>query len=100
MAYTNSSHKQVQRNQDTTIEDIAVDLLNQNNNQANTNANATQQPAAKSPTAPLYNSSNDAIKEKFGELFYEHATGKERLITIDTDNYQAVISNKGGSIVR
>ena len=38
--------------------------------------------------------------EKYGELFSPFVQGTENYVTINTENYQAVFTNKGGSIVR
>lgn len=55
-------------------------------------------------TAPasttLANPDSVTYTEKFGQYFSQFAKGQEQYIRISTDNYSAVISNKGGSIVR
>ncbi|MDR0927268.1 MAG: membrane protein insertase YidC [Ignavibacteria bacterium] len=40
------------------------------------------------------------LTEQLGTFFEPFAVGQEQHITIHTDNYTAIISNKGGSIVR
>ncbi len=46
--------------------------------------------------------SNDIenVETKYGKDFAKFASGREQKITIETDYYKTIISNKGGSIVR
>ena len=43
---------------------------------------------------------NISKKDKYGDLFSPFVTGEENYITINTEYYQAVFTNKGGSLVR
>ena len=68
----------------------------------------TEQQAAIDTTTQLDTPKNEktttskvSSEEEFGSLFLPYVYGKEKYITINTENYQAVLSNKGGgSLVR
>jgi hypothetical protein len=103
MIYTNTTHQQIPRETENKTDST---LLNQNefdNTEASkllsdtTDKSTTNKSADNTDIATIQ---GNAVNNKFGDLFEKYASGDEQLITINTDNYQAVISNKGGSLVR
>lgn len=93
MMYTSSVHKQVPPEQNQNIENILEERIPENPENVISDA-----------TSNIENIENNTkqipLAEKFGTYFEPFARGKEKYITIETDNYTAVISNKGGSLVR
>ena len=86
MIYQNSVYKQVPPEQQTII-DTTI-LLDTQQNEITTKKVTSD--ATKNNT-----------EEKYGSLFMPFITGNEKYITINTSNYQAVLTNKGGgSLVR
>jgi YidC/Oxa1 family membrane protein insertase len=43
---------------------------------------------------------NVSLQEKYGDLFLPFTNGEEQYIIVNTENYQAVFTNKGGALVR
>jgi YidC/Oxa1 family membrane protein insertase len=91
MIYTSSTHKQIPPEQIRNVEN-AENVLNQITPENDNQNDATVETD--------YFSERQNRTEKFGTHFEEFATGEEKYLTIETDFYTAVISNKGGSLVR
>jgi YidC/Oxa1 family membrane protein insertase len=90
MLYTSSVREEIPPEQSQNIEKKQEELNNSDKEKIE-NSNANIQ--------------NDSIlqiakAEKFGEYFEKFADGKEQFVTIETDNFTTIISNKGGSLVR
>ena len=100
MIYTSSTHKQippeqVQNLENNTSRHTALDAESSDNND-----DVTKGIAGQVPNDGENEIDPNLLLEKFGTHFEPFATGAEKLITIETDNYTAIISNKGGSLVR
>ena len=87
MIYVSSTRQTIPPEQNQNIENVLNEKIPEN--VTNANIENTQNSVEQIPTV-----------EKFGTHFEPFATGKEKYITIETDNYTAIISNKGGSLVR
>ena len=85
MMYQSSTYKQVPPEQQITI-DTTIQLDTPQNQTTTTDGTSI---------------TKENAEEKYGSLFLPFIYGKEKYITINTANYQAVFSNKGGgSLVR
>jgi len=86
MMYSSSVYKQIPPEQQAAI-DTSIQADNRNEN---------------IDTSGIENITSDStlLEEKYGTLFLPYITGKEKYITINTENYQAVFTNRGGSLVR
>ena len=91
MIYTSSTHKQIPPEQIRNVEN-AENVLNQKTPENDEQNDATVE--------TNYYASLQNRTEKFGTHFEAFAIGEEKYLTIETDNYTAIISNKGGSLVR
>ena len=53
-----------------------------------------------SDTSANTNKSIIDYESKYGRYFADFAKGEEQYTTVETDHYKAIVSNKGGAIVR
>ena len=99
MLYTSSVHKQPPPEQNQSIENVINEKTTENHiNNINNIDNNDGGDGSEKHTKQI--PSTEKIEEKFGTYFAPFAVGHERYITIETDYYTAVVSNKGGSLVR
>ena len=97
MIWTNSTHKQVPTEADKKIDSLQRELTTASDV---TNRVPSPDDQVSHDSTTEQQSQDDSLADKFGNSFKDFALGEERLITINTDNYQAVVTNKGGAFVR
>lgn len=91
MFYSSSIHEQVPPEQKQNIENI---------NETSKNTQDAKNTQEIQDSVPDVKTDSAFLKNKFGTYFEPFAVGSEELIRIETDNYKAVFSNKGGALVR